>query len=191
VPLQLRLVVEPGLALSQMDAVDRTNLHSGEIVRSDARLGDYVGHRLALPAGAGSGFACSMTSQPRLKPRRGRCSPPGTTRHAEGGLVAESEHALVEHTTHFDRLADLHHPPHRGRPGDQVVEPGELHKRAWNGSVSGLPPIRGAGRCLLIPRPSGSATTRTVGLCPVVVRDHRASAPVLGTSGRHRGDPSR
>src|SRR6516162_7115116 len=52
IDVQLRLVVEPGLVLGGVDAVDRTHLDAREIFRSDAWLGDHVRHLLALLAGS-------------------------------------------------------------------------------------------------------------------------------------------
>src|ERR1700730_1463437 len=49
VDVQLRLVVEPGLLLGRVDAIDRANLDARQILRSDTRLRDHIRHPLTLP----------------------------------------------------------------------------------------------------------------------------------------------
>src|SRR5579863_6079428 len=67
VDVELRLRVETLLLLGRVDAVDGADLDAGEILGSDARLGDHVGHRWAmLTNGAASARACRAIP---LRPR--------------------------------------------------------------------------------------------------------------------------
>src|SRR5262249_42824240 len=67
VDVQLRLIVKPILVLGGVDAVNGAYLNAREILRSDARLGDHIGHPLALLASTANRHTCSVALQPRLK----------------------------------------------------------------------------------------------------------------------------
>jgi hypothetical protein len=141
-------------------------------------------HRLALPSGAGSTVRLPHDISTKVEVKAWPLLPAwndSPSRGRSGRAVGARTR-----TTHVDRLAvaaaaDLQHPPHRDRPGDQVVEPGELQKRAWNGSVSGSRRSWAPG-AVLIPRPSGARPRRRSGY----PQSSRAITARLRQSSEHR-----